>query len=225
MIFTGITFVALAAGIGARFAAFWALVWHISFVARAPLPIAGWDTILRVYSFLILISPLGNCWTLPALIRGGARTAAAGVSGHGLVLMRLQVFVIYWHAELARLLSPDPYWKNGEFMSYFMLSHFSRWPGHWVLQYEGLMILATFGVQVAEVAVPLLLLFRRTRWWGMLLGFALHVGISVMARGFVMFCVTMLMTYIAFLRKEDIDALVRLLHRPNPKGSKLLARG
>ena len=208
MIFTGVALVALMAGVGARLAALWAVVWHISFVARAPLPLGGWDTILRNFSFLILISPLGECWTLPALLRGSAKRAVPGVSAHGLVLMRLQVLVIYWHAELARLLSHDPYWKNGEFLSYFMLSHYARWPGRWVLQYEGLMILGTFGVQLAETAIPVLLWFRRTRWWGVLLGFALHAGISVAARGFVMFCLAMLMTYIAFLRKEDMDGLV-----------------
>lgn len=209
MLVTALALLALIAGVGARIAAAWVLVWHISYMARAPLPLAGWDAVLRCFSFLVLVSPIGKCWTLPAMIRGRGAMIPALVSRHGLILMRLQLVVIYWQAVLARSLHPDPYWGNGEFLSYFMLSHHARWPGTWVLEYGSLMALGTYGIQLAEIAIPVLLWVKKTRWWGVILGAALHVGISVFARDLELFCLSMMMTYLAFLRKEDVERFER----------------
>ena len=209
LLVTALALVMLMAGVAARLAALWVLVWHISYMARAPLPLAGWDAVLRCFSFLILVSPMGKCWTLPAMMRGQGGMIPANVSCHGLILMRLQVLVIYWQAVLARLLHPDPYWGNGEFLSYFMLSHHARWPGPWVLEYGSLMALGTYGIQFAETAIPVLLWVKKSRWWGVLLGTALHAGISVFARDLELFCLAMMMTYPAFLRKEDVEAVER----------------
>jgi hypothetical protein len=200
---TALALVLLLFGVATRLAAFWVLVWHLSYIVRAPNAMAGWDMVLRTYSFLIFASPVGRCWTLPALIRGG-NISPVLVPAYGLVLMRLQVFVIYWQAVLARLLCPDPYWGNGEFMSYFLLSHHARWPGPWVLEYGGILTFATHAAQLTETAIPVLLCIRRTRFMGMLLGFSLHAGISLVARDLGFFFLAMMMTYLAFLRAEDI---------------------
>ncbi len=209
MLVTALALVLLMAGVGARLAAAWVLMWHISYIARGALPLTGWDAVLRCFSFLVLVSPMGKCWTMPAILRGHAAMAPALVSRHGLVLMRLQVLVIYWQAVIARILHPDPYWGNGEFLSYFMLSHHARWPGTWVLEYGSLMALGTYGIQISEAAIPVLLWVKKTRWWGVLLGTALHVGISVFAWDLELFCLAMMMTYFAFLRKEDVEGLER----------------
>lgn len=218
LLVTALALVMLMAGIGARLAAFWVLVWHISYHARAPLATTGWDMVLRSFSFLVLVSPVGKCWTLPALMRAGGKMIPALVPRHGLVLMRLQVVVIYWQAVLARFVNPDPYWGNGEFMSYFMLSHHARWPGRWVLEYEGILTFTTYTAQIAEVAIPVLLWVKKTRWWGMLLGLALHAGISVFARDLWLFFLAMMMTYLAFLRAEDVDAAAHRMQRLFSRG-------
>jgi hypothetical protein len=74
-------------------------------------------------------------------------------------------------------------------------------------------MLGTYAVQVAEVCIPVLLCVKKTRWWGFLLGTALHVGIAVVARDLAMFCLAMMVTYLAFLRKEDVDGLERWMRR------------
>ena len=219
MAVTALALVLLLAGIAARLAAFWVLVWHLSYLARAMPATTGWDMVLRSFSFLVLVSPVGKCWTFPALLRGGANKLPALVSGHGLVLMRLQVLVIYWQTVLRRLVVPEPnYWANGEFTSYFLLSHHARWPGPWVLEYGGLLTFATYAAQLAEAAIPVLLWVKKTRWCGMLLGFSLHAGISVFARDLWLFFLAMMMTYPAFLRAGDIEAV-------QGRVTRLLARG
>lgn len=214
MLATALALVLLLLGVATRYAAFWVLVWHISYLARAVPALAGWDMVLRSFSFLILVSPIGKCWTLPALLRRGEKAPPALVPAYGLVLMRLQVLVIYWQTVLARVALPDPnYWSNGEFMSYFLLSHHARWPGIWVLEYGSLLVLMTYAAQIAEVAIPVLLWVKKTRWWGILLGFSMHAGISVLARNLGLFFLTMTMTYLAFLRREDIERFGGWLRR------------
>ncbi len=209
---TAVAVLLLMAGIGTRAAALWVFVWHVSYTARAPLAQTGWDVVLRCYAFLVLVSPPGKCWSLATLLRG-ARALPEAVSRHGILLMRLQLLVIYWQAVMRRLVNPAPYWGNGEFLSYFFLSHHARWPGRWVLENESLFAAATHAVQLAEVAIPVLLFIKRTRWWGMFLGFLLHAGISLFARDLGLFFLAMMMTYLAFLRPEDMDAFVRILRR------------
>ena len=205
---TAAALVLLLAGVATRLAAFWALVWQLSYIARAPLVTTGWDMVLHVFALLLVVSPPGHCWSLPALLRGGGKARPAQVSAHGLVLMRLQVLVIYWQAVLTRLTKPEPnFWNNGDFMSYFFLSHHARWPGPWVLEFGPLLTLATYTTQLAELAIPVLLWVRKTRWWGALLGCSLHAGISVFTRDLEVFSLAMMMTYLAFLRAEDFHAI------------------
>lgn len=213
MILTALALVMLLAGIGARLAALWVLIWHVSYIARSPLPLTGWDTILRCFSFLVLVSPMGKYWTFSTLKRGFSGMVPVDVSRHGLVLMRLQVFVIYWQAVLARLLHPEHYWVNGEFLTYFMLSHHARWPGRWILESGSLMAVGTYGILFAEIAIPVLLWVRKTRWWGFLLGTALHGGVAFFAHDLGLFCLAMMMTYLSFLRKEDVERLERFVQR------------
>jgi hypothetical protein len=214
MMATAFALVMLFFGIAARFFALWALVWQLSYIARAPLACTGWDFVLQGFSLLILVSPLGKCWTLPALLRGAGKAGPALVSAHGLVLMRLQVVVIYWQAVFTRIAKDDPnFWNSGEFMSYFLLSHHARWPGPWVLELGPLLALATHATQLVEVTIPVLLWVRKTRRWGALLGFCLHAGISLLTRSIEVFSLSMLMTYLAFLRAEDINELRDRLKR------------
>ena len=207
MVVTALALVMLLAGIATRPAAFCVLVWHLSYIARATPATTGWDMVLRTYSFLVLVSPIGKCWTLPALLRRHGKILSAMVPCYGLVLMRLQVLVIYWQTELRRLVNPDRYWGDGEFLSYFFLSHHARWPGRWVLEYGSIFTAATYAIQIAEVAIPVLLWVKKTRWWGMLLGLVLHAGVSVFARDLGLFFLAMMMTYPAFLRTGDIEAV------------------
>ena len=207
MAVTAVALVMLLMGIATRIAAFWVLVWHLSYTMRGTLAMCGWDQVLWAYSFLVFVSPAGKCWTLPALLRGGGRSLPALLPGYGLVLMRIQVLVIYWQAVFSRIACPDPYWGNGEFMSYFLLSHHARWPGPWVLEYGGLLTFATHAAQLTELTIPVLLLVKKTRWWGMLLGFSLHAGISIVTRDIELFFLAMMMTYLAFLRAEDVERI------------------
>ena len=88
-----------------------------------------------------------------------------------------------------------------------MLSHHARWPGSgsWNKETPGSGNLCNTISRDSHTYV--LLWVKKTRWWGALLGTALHVGISVVTRDITLFCLSMIMTYLAFLRKEDVDVM------------------
>lgn len=199
----GAALVLLMAGIVPRAAAVAVFLWHVSLPERLPLAATGWDLVLRAFSFLILVSPLGKCWNLPDWWRGRAR-APEQVARYGLILMRLQVAAIYFQTVLVKWTDVNAYWKNGEFLPYFLLSRYSRWPSAWVAQHADLLSLGTGLALAAEVVIPILLFIRSTRWIGALLGLLLHGSISVFARDVEPFMVVMVMSYLAFLRGEDL---------------------
>jgi hypothetical protein len=185
-------------------------LWHLSFIERAPVALAGWDNVLRAFAFLVLVSPMGRCWSLPAWWRKRPLQAAQ-VERYGLVLMRLQVVVIYLETVAYRMVNENPYWRNGEFLSYFLMSHNSRWPGTWAAEHADILMLGTYLAMLTEAAIPILLLIKRTRWWGILLGLLFHGLITLLTRNIEPFLITMAMTYVAFLNGGDVERVQRFL--------------
>ena len=211
LLFSGAAMVLLLLGIWQRLAAVVVYVWYLSYAMRAPLVLVGWDEVLRCTSFLVMVSPLPACWCLQSRKARKKNAAAGPPLRYGLTLLQVQLAGIYIHAVLARL--SDPFWMSGDFMSFFLLSHNARWPGLWVLNYGTLLKGVTYLVLVMELAIPVLLMVRRWRWYGIAAGVLLHAGISLMAYNLVLFFLAMLMLYLSFLQKEDMDWLERKLGR------------
>jgi len=197
-IFSGLAIICLGLGRMPRLAAFFVFLWIMSFTFRAPISTTGWDLVLRCFSFLILVSPLGKSWKFP----GSWRPATRLVPVYGITLMRIQVLIIYWQTVIARF--HDPFWQNGDFFAYFLLSHHSRWPGQWVIDALPLMRFFTWSTQGLEILLPVLLLIRKTRWIGIVLGCLFHLAIVIVSNNVSLFSLTMVMTYLAFLRQEDV---------------------
>lgn len=211
MIFSGAAMVMLMLGIWPRVAAVAVYVWHLSYSIRAPLVLVGWDEVLRCTSFLVMVSPLPVCWCLQSAKARRKAAAEPPPPRYGLTLLQVQLAGIYIHAVLARL--GDEFWMSGDFMSFFLLSHNARWPGLWVLNYGTLLKGVTYLVLLMELAIPVLLMVRRWRWYGIAAGVLLHAGISLMAYNLMLFFLSMMMLYLSFLQKEDMDWLERKLGR------------
>ena len=171
-------------------------------VQRAPLASTGWDFVLTNFAFILLFSPLGAGWTPLRLWRARkeaplGRLETGMLPRYGLVLLQVQVAVIYWQAVLER--TGDRFWRNGDFLSYYLLSHHSRFAGPWVLEWEGLLRTATYLTNLAEIAIPILLWIRVTRKFGVATGAVLHLGIAAASLNIGLFSIAMLMAYVPFL--------------------------
>jgi hypothetical protein len=169
---------------------------------RPPLASNGWDVILTNFAFILLFSPLASGWTPVRLWKSRKETALGRLNTgmlprYGLVLLQIQVVVIYWQTVIER--GGNKFWISGDFMNYYLLSYHSRFAGPWVHEWEGLLNIATYLTCMIELAIPVLLWIRVTRWIGVAAGAALHLGIAVMSNDLSMFSLTMLMSYTPFL--------------------------
>ncbi len=192
--------VCLGLGVAPRLCAVLVFIWHISFTYRVIPGCAGWDYLLRAYSFLVMVSPLGRCWAWP---RGVVSPSQVPI--YGLTLMRLQMAVVYLQTALLKF--ADEYWQSGEFMAYFLLSSHARWPHPNVADMSEGLGWATHLAHLTEVAIPILLFIPRTRFWGVVVGFGFHLAIAILGHGLTMFSVVMWMTYVAFLDAPTMNRL------------------
>lgn len=209
MLFSGCGMLLLLLGVWPRVAAGIVYVWYVSYAMRAPIVLVGWDEVLRSTSFLVLVSPMPACWSLRSRKTRKKSPAAPYAPRYGLTLMQVQLSVIYLQAVLARL--DNEYWMSGDFMSFFLLSHNARWPGLWVLDYGWLLKPVTYLVLLVELAIPVLLMVRRWRWYGFAAGILLHASISLMSYNLMLFFLAMMVLYLSFLQPEDLDHLQRRL--------------
>lgn len=193
MVIAGLAMILLGLGILPRVMIALIFVFHLSYSYRAFPIIHGWDIMLRISSFFLLVSPLGDR-------RNGSRR----VPRYGLVLFQVQLAVIYWQTVWLKL--NDAFWRNGEFISYFMLSIYSRIPRAFWADQILLSNVLTFGTLAVEIAVPFLLWKERTRIWGFFIGWGLHIGIALFSEIWVFSLVTMMM-YLAFLTGRDLTRI------------------
>jgi hypothetical protein len=202
-----VTFVFAAAAVATLFLAwgklarpmlgilFWFL---LSIMQRAPVSASGWDFILLNLAFILLFSPLGKKWNpRHLLLRKGRFPDSQTVPRYGLVLIQLQVFVIYWQTVIQKL--DNYYWQTGDFMTYFMLSHHSRFAGSWVIHWQGLLDMLTYLTLMVELAIPILLWIPKTRKVGLFLGVTFHLGIAIFGVNLAIFSMVMTVTFLAFI--------------------------
>jgi len=207
LVFFAVVHVFLFFGFFVRASLLLSFYWHFSYFNWAVLGTAGWDMILGNVSFVLLLSPEGRSvrpldW-LRCLFaerrwswyRGGELSMSPR---YGIVLLRIQVFLIYWLAVVTRL--PDPYWRNGDFFGYYLLSDFCWFGGPWVLEAGWLIKTATWATQAIETLVPLLLVFRRTWVAGFAVGALFHLGIAITTPNLALFSLAMVMMYASFAR-------------------------
>lgn len=211
VLLAALALLALGAGVWTRAAAALVFTWHVSYSLRAFPVLHSWDSILRIYSFIVLVSPTGRIWSASHVIRPDPRDAEP-VPAYGLRLMQWQLFVIYLMTFWLK--TPDPFWRNGQLLAYFSVSVFSRTPNElFLIRHEWLSAIGTYLSLAVEASVPWLLAFRRTRALGFLAGFGLHFMIGATAM-LAVFSVCMIPPYMAFLDRRDIDWLVARFPRP-----------
>lgn len=183
--------------------------WQISYTYRAVPVIHGWDILLRIQAFLLLFSPLGP--SLSAWWKRGHRGEIVGramgamvaeAPRYGLLLVQWQVAVVYWQTAWVKV--ADISWRNGEFLSYFMISIYSRFQSPAWADRVMLSSILTYATLAIELAIPLLLWNRKTRWLGFLLGAGLHLSILAVAKVWL-FSLTVMVPYLAFLDGRDLD--------------------
>ena len=176
---------------------------QLSFIHRAPISTTGWDTIITNICLILIFSPLGENWGLKSLIKNRLQiNSVSETPRYGLVLIQMQVFVIYWQTVLQKM--GDYYWANGESITYFFLSHHGRFSGQWPVNIHGLLDKINYLTLLTELAIPILLWISKTRKIGLVIGISFHVCIAALGINLFLFSLTMIVSYLAFLKPWEI---------------------
>jgi len=174
-----------------RFALALTYIWVVSYSSFIGESRTGLDSFLRVFGFLLLISPTQN---------------KAMVSKYGLVMIQWQVFIMYVSTFLARTYSSN--WQEGWTISYFLLSIHSKVQYPFVAYLGIVSVVLTYATLAIELCVCFLLWNRRTRVLGFLLGWGMHLSIACVSKGTIpLMSMAVMIGYLAFLNADDLKRL------------------
>jgi hypothetical protein len=218
LIVAGLVGVALMLGLSARVAAILAYGWQLVCWMRLHQAMTGWDDLIRNYSFLVMLAPLGGIWSFDRRLRG-PRPNDASAPAYGLYLMRLQLCVIYLQTAWMKI--ADPTWRRGTLVPILTVSQFARFDDHlFLVDHPGLGALMTWSALALECWLPFFLFVPRTRRACIAVGLGFHAFLGVTSK-VLPFSLAMLVPYAAFLESEDVDLLVAWARRVVPSSRSL----
>jgi len=218
MLVAAAAMVALCAGYWMRFSAAVVWLWHLSYSGRAFPILHSWDALLRIYSLLVLVSPMGRVWSVLQL-RHPRPADADRVPVYGLRLMQWKLVVVYVTTVWLKL--PDEYWRNGQVCAYFSMSFYSLTSNStFFARHEWLSAIETYLSLAIEASVPWLLWMKKTRLVGLAAGLGLHFAIAVTST-LAIFSMCMVPGYLSFLDGDDIDRIAGLA-RARPRAQTLV---
>ena len=212
---------AMAAGRWVRLAA--PVMWlaMLTMQQGAPSALNAGDLLLRIwgayFALFAVVTPSRflNASVLGAVAPDGSRRWPTGPCWL-IRLAQIQLTVIYPATIIAKL--DGDTWREGTAALYALgLVDFERF---WLPAFarENLLLgnLMTWFTVAVEISLPFLLWTRRTRWFGIAAGLAMHLGFDYTMRlGF--FLPAMIVGYLAFVRPAELEAtLTRLLRRRSP---------
>lgn len=216
MVVSAIIALMYAAGLFTRVMIVLLYFWNFAYCAIGYPAESGYDGIARILGFVLIWAPTIRTWSLDARIFGEGEKE---LPRYTLRLIQFQLAIIY--VCTVWLKAPDAYWRNGELMSYFMMSMYSRFQTwHWA-EWGWASGVMTWGTLIAEVMIPICMLFnpRKLRRLGFVFGAGLHGGIAFTST-IGMFSFAMVPLYVACLQREDVDDVIALVARlrGKPKG-------
>jgi hypothetical protein len=188
-----------------------ALVWLISFQSRNPLVVNGQDAVLRLIGLFLALAPLGARWSLDGYL---GRAASARISYAPLRFLQIQIALVMFSAGVWKLRGDD--WTDGTALYYV-----TRLEGFWgnlplpaaLESSPAVLRVATFATLALELSVPILIWWPRTRRAALALALLFHAGLAY-AMNLFLFAPIMMLGWCAFLQREDLEALTRLVARP-----------
>ena len=209
--------VAMAAGRWVRIAAPLLWITLLTMQQGAPSALNAGDLLLRVWgAYFALFAILTPRRFLEAPVFGsvgadGSRSWPIGPSWL-IRVAQIQLTVIYPATIIAKL--DGDTWREGTASLYALgLVDFERfWLPDVVRESLFLGNLMTWFTVAVELSLPFLLWTRRTRWFGIVAGLAMHLGFDYTMRlGF--FLPAMIVGYLAFVRPEETERALGWLLR------------
>jgi hypothetical protein len=210
----------LTVGCFSRASAITVLVLLIAIQRRDPETLNSGDLLLRLLVFYVALMPSGECWSVDAWFARRRGREPQLRAPWGLRLLQVQVSLIYFFAVWDKLRGQS--WANGTAVGIVLqIGDLQRIAvPHALATWPAFAAMLTYGTLATEIFLVFGLWMRRTRWWAMGAGVALHLGIeATILIGW--FSLAIIACYLAFVPAETLRALVarmqaRVRHRSAP---------
>jgi len=198
--------VLLLIGLLPRLNALCVLVWLYSFQTRNVQIIDGEDTVMRMTAFFLIWMPSGQCWSLHALLRRwlGFPPLGCEAPGWSLRLLQIQMASILLSTALLKLAGDE--WIDGTALYYVsrLDDFWGRFPvPAWLFDTPWTVALMTWAVLVVELTVPVLIWFKETRRWCLLVTVLFHLA-NEWTMHLFLFHWIMLVGWLSFLTAGDL---------------------
>lgn len=192
------------------------------------------DNYLRIATMCVAFSNAGDALSLDSLIKGIRQDwrvtgfLAPLSSPWAQRLLQVQICLAYYHTWVAKMAGET--WFNKGTAVYFATRYddVMRFPLPFILDNYYCIQILTWGTLVVEFALWSLIWFRATRYWVMLAGLGLHLGIEY-CMNLPMFEWLFMLTYFLFIYPEDLDrfwrGVVAFVHKHIARPSKLMFDG
>lgn len=172
---------------------------------RGPFVIFGADLVMRCVGLWLLFLASGRTWAVDAWLR--ARRGAPGPAPIELWPLRaiqVQIALVYLITGLLKLRAPP--WQDGSAVYYALqVGDVGSDPVlPWLFEQRAVLAGLNYGTLVIELTIPMMLLYRPLRRWGVFLGVSMHAGIALLM-SIRFFGLAMFTGYLAFIEAEDWD--------------------
>jgi len=192
-----------------------------SMLHRNPFLINGQDEVAVMLLFFMCFAPAGDAMSLDAVIkrfrhlsRSQTMPETEEKPAWAVRLMQVSIAFIYLFSTPSKYLD-DVAWRDGSAIYYVTLSpRWFRFPNVPLLHNRLLSSFATFGTLITEMAFPLLVWFKKTRYPVLLAITALHTLLLVfMGTSVFFFNLTMVVSFILFVEPHRIEKAGRRLFK------------
>lgn len=199
-------------GLFARLTTFFCFIGIASMHGRNGINLSYADSIIRIILLYLSLAPTGAAWSLDS-----RRKASPSFLDHVLLserwvllLMQIHICYIYCSTGLAKL--EGKYWIQGDALDIVLQNiRLRRWDLSFMTTqpiWQKILRVVTWIVLFWEISFPLLMLSKLTRYFALIIGVAVHLGIILLMKvhwfGYIM-----LASYIIFIPESWFDRIER----------------
>lgn len=200
-----------ALGLFTRVSTFILALGFVSLNHRNPIILHGGDTVMRIATLYLAVSPCGRACSLDRLfrLRRGEETGPVEMSLWPQRLVQFNTALIYFTTVWAKWFGPK--WVNGTATWYpARLAEFYRFPVPGFMNDLPMVYLTTYGTIVVEFSLATLVFFRPLRKYVLFGGVMLH-GFIEYSMNIPFFSYLMVTCYVCHYEGEEIGTYFRRL--------------
>ncbi len=211
-IFLGCTILAavcLTIGLATRYSAIFVFLAFVSMHAHDPMNINGGDCFIRIAAFYLAISYAGEALSVDRWLakKFGSDEGPKEYWPWAQRMLQIQVAIVYWQTSAAKLSGAQ--WLDGHAIYYATrLEDMYRFPIPFIYDNLTTIQLITWTTLVIEVALWTLIWVKELRYWVLLAGLCLHIGIDT-SISLPLFEWAFICSYVVFIEPEDLRKAYR----------------